>query len=108
MPLLKLDELFALLKEAKYFTAHDLSSGYYHIKLDKESIPKSAFTAVFGRFEFLRLPCGLSQSPNFFLWLIYDLFRLHKTSNQSQGSGYLVYLDNILIYSKTKKNTYKC
>ena len=33
--------------------------------------------------------------------LIYDLFRLDKTSNQGQGSGYLTYLDDILIYSGT-------
>ena len=51
MPLPKIDELFALLKGTKYFTALDLHSGYYHIKLDEESIPKSALTTVF---EFLR------------------------------------------------------
>ena len=36
------------------------------------------------------------------LYMIYDLFRLCKTSNQSQGSGYLAYLDEILISSKTE------
>ena len=49
MPLPKIDKLFALLKEAKYFTALDIQS-YYHIKLDEESIPKRAFTTVFGKF----------------------------------------------------------
>ena len=107
MPLPKI-ELFALLKGAKYFTALDLCSGYYHIKLDKESIPKSAFTTVFGKFECLRLSYGLSQGPDFFIQLMYDLFGLDKTSNQGQDSGYLAYLDNILIYSGTEKNTYKC
>ena len=52
MPLPKVDELFALLKGAKYFTALDLHSSYCPIKLDKESIPKSAFATVFGKFEF--------------------------------------------------------
>ena len=74
MPLPTIDELFALLKGEKYFTTLDLHSGYYHIKLNKESIPNSAFTTVFGKFEFLRLPFGLSQGPDFFTWLIYDLF----------------------------------
>ena len=55
MPLPKIYELFALLKGAKYFTMLDLQSGYYHIKLDQESIPKSVFTTVFGKFEFLWL-----------------------------------------------------
>ena len=103
MPLPKIDELFAWLKGAKYFTALDLHSGYYHIKLDKESIPKSDFTTVFGKFEFWRLPFGPSQGPYIFIWLIYDIFGLYKTSNQSHGWGYLVYLDSILIYSKTEK-----
>ena len=79
MPLPKIDELFASLKGAKYFTALDHCSGYYHNKLDEKSIPKSAFITVFEKFKFLRLPFGLSQGPDFFIWLIYDLFRLGKT-----------------------------
>ena len=73
MPLLKIDELFALLKGAKYFTTLDLQSGYYYIKLDEESIHKSAFTTVFGKFEFLRLPLGLSQGPDVFIHPVYNL-----------------------------------
>ena len=84
-PSLKIDELFALLKGAKYFTALDLHSGNYHIKFDEESIPKSAFTTVFGKFKFLRLPFVLSQGPDFFIWLINDLFGLNMTSNLGQG-----------------------
>ena len=102
IPQSKIDELFALHQGAKYFTALDPHSGYYHIKLD-ESIPISAFTTVFSKFEFLRLPFGLSQGPDFFIHLIYNLFGLNKTSMKSQGSGYLAYLDDKLIYSKTKK-----
>ena len=51
----------------------------------------------------MRFPFGLSQGPDFFIQLIYKTFGLNKTSNQSQGSGYLAYLDDILIYSKTQK-----
>ena len=109
MSLPKIDELFVLLKGAKYLTALDLYSVYYHIKLNEESIPKKAFTTAFSKFEFLRLSFGLSQGPDFFIHLIYSLFGLDNTSNKSQGSGYLAYLDDILIYSKTKKrNIYKC
>ena len=87
----------------RYFTALDLQSGYYHMKLDDESIPKSAFTIVFGKFEFPRLPCGLCQCPDFFIHLTYDLFGLEKTPSQGQGSGYLAYLDDILICNRTEK-----
>ena len=103
VPLPKINELFALVKGTKYFTALDLRSGYYHINLDEESIPKSAFTTVFGKFEFLRLPFDLSRGPDFFSHLVYDLFGLDKASAKGQGSGYLAYLDAILIYSRTEK-----
>ena len=108
VPLPKIDELLALLKGAKYFTALDLHSVYCHIKLDEESIPKSAFTTGPDTFESLRLSFGLSQAPDFFICLIYNLFGLDKTSTQGQGFGYFAYLDNILIYSRTEKNTCKC
>ena len=35
--------------------------------------------------------------------LYMDLFRLYKTSNNSQGPRYFAYLDDILIYSKMEK-----
>ena len=73
---LKIGELFALLKGARYFTAMDLWSGYYLIKLDEESIFKCAFTT--------------------------DIFGVNKVCTQCQGSGCLAYLDNILIYSRTE------
>ena len=108
IPLSKIDELLALLKRAKYFIARDLWSGYYHIKLNQKSIPKCAFTTVFGIFKFQRLPFGLSRGPDFFIHLLYDHFGLDKTSTQGQGSWYLVYLHNIFVDSRAEKNTCKC
>ena len=102
MPLPKTDELFVLLKGAKYFTIMDLQSGYCDITLDKESIPKSAFTTVFGKLEFLQLPFGLSQGPDFFIHL-YGPFGVNKVTTQGKGCRYMAYLDDILIYSRTEK-----
>ena len=36
IPLLKIDEMYAKLKEAKFFLTIDLQSGYYHITLGKD------------------------------------------------------------------------
>ena len=58
---------------------------------------------MFGKFKFLRLPFALSQGPDFFIRLIYDLFGLDKSSHKSPGSGYLMYLDDILIYSRMEE-----
>ena len=55
-----------------------------------------------GKFEFLRLPLGLCQGPDFFIHLIYDLFGLYKVSTHDQCSGYMGYLDDIMIYSRTE------
>ena len=71
--------------------------------MDKESISKSAFTTVFGKFKFLRLPFGLSQGPDIFIHFIYDLFGLDKFSHKRQGLAYIAYLDDILIYNKMEK-----
>ena len=76
---------------------------YRYYKFCTFTVPKSAFTTVFGKFKFLRIPFGLSQGPDLSIWLVYDLFRLDNMSNQGQGSAYLAYLDDILIYSKTEK-----
>ena len=86
MPLPKIDEIFSLLKGGKFFTALDLWSGYHHIKLDEDSIPKSAFTTIFGKFEFLRLPFGLLQGQDFFKRLIYDLLNILITAQVQDTS----------------------
>ena len=103
MPLPKIEELFALLKGAKYLTVLDLWSGYYHIKLDEESILKSALTTVFRKSEVLRLLFCVSQGPNFYIHPIYDFFGLDKVTMQGQGCGYMAYFNDILIYSRTEK-----
>ena len=62
---------------------------------------------VFGKFEFLRLAFGLSQGPVFFIHLMYDFFGFDEVSTQGQGSGYMTYLDDILIFNRTKKEHLK-
>ena len=62
IPLPKIDELFALLKGAKYFTALDLHISYYHINLDKESIPRSAFTTVLASLSFQDYPLDYEKA----------------------------------------------
>ena len=44
---------------------------------------------------------------DFFIHLIYHLFGLSKASYQSQDSGYLAYLDDKLIFSKTEIGTFR-
>ena len=52
-----------------YVSALDLSMGYYHFKLDKKLQDMSTFVLPWGLYKYLRLPMGLSISP--------DLFQAH-------------------------------
>ena len=58
VPLPKIDEMYAKLKGAKFFSTIDLRSGYYHIALGKDSREKTAFVMPFGKYEFLQVPFG--------------------------------------------------
>ena len=70
VPLPKIDELLGKLKGAKVFSTLDLHQGYHHITLTEESIPKTAFTTPFGKWEFVKCPFGLNQAPAYFMALI--------------------------------------
>ena len=96
VPLLKIDELYAKLKGYKVFSSLDLRSGYYHIGLTDSAKPKSAFVlSSLGKYQFNRVPFGLTQAPAYFQKLINDVL---KGCNFAMG-----YLDDIIIYSRSEK-----
>ena len=66
----KIDEMYAKLKGAKFFSTIDLQSGYYHMVLGKDSRAKTAFVMPFGKYKFLQVPFGLAQAPAFFQHLM--------------------------------------
>ena len=96
IPLPKIDELYAKLKGYKVFSSLDLRSGYYHIGLTDSAKPKSAFVlSSLGKYQFNRVPFGLTQAPAYFQKLINDVL---KGCNFAMG-----YLDDIIIYSRSEK-----
>ena len=62
--------------------------------MSEESVPLTAFQRRYGHFEFLVLPFGLTNAPASFMGIMNEIFHdyLH--------SFVLVYLDDILVYSK--------
>ena len=95
-PLPKINEMFSKLGGTTIFSTIDLRSGYYHIGLMRESRAKSAFIMPMGKWQFKRTPFGLSQAPAYFQLLIDKV--LMGCSSFAMG-----YLDDIIIFSKTKE-----
>ena len=95
-PLPKIDEMFAKLGGAKFFSTIDLRSAYYHIGLTRESQAKSAFVVPMGKWQFKRTPFGLSQAPAYFQLLIDQV--LMGCRDFAMG-----YLDDIIVFSKSEE-----
>jgi transposase InsO family protein len=94
-PLPNIDDLLNQLHGAKVFTKLDLAAGYYQLRMHPDSVAKTAFTTRYGSFEFLVMPMGLSNAPSAFQRLVNDIFRPYLDKFVQ------VYLDDILIYSRT-------
>ena len=91
IPLPKIDQLFARLNGAMIFSAIDIRQGYHHIALSEDAIPKTAFSLETGeKWEFLKVPFGLSQAPAYFMVLINKV--LEGCEEFALG-----YMDDILI-----------
>ena len=92
-PMPKVEDMFSKLNRATYFTMLDLRASYHHIPLDKPSIPKTAFNSPFGKYEYVKVPFGLAQAPAYFQELMTGILKDFNFA--------IVYLDGIIIFSKT-------
>lgn len=62
-PLPNITDILDQLGGAKYFTILDLASGFHQIPMDIASKSKTAFSSLFGHYEFNRMPFGLKNAP---------------------------------------------
>ena len=93
-PLPHINDTLLNLSDAKWFTSIDLQSGFWQIPVHNDDIPKTAFVTRTGLYVFLRMPFGLRNAPATFQRALNILL---------SGLNYkncLVYIDDILIYSK--------
>ena len=79
---------------AQYFSTLDLASNYYQIGMDPQDQHKIAFSTSFSLYEYTRMPVGLTSAPATFQWL------MQATMSDFMFQFLLVYLDDLLIYSK--------
>lgn len=94
-PLPRIDELLESFRAANWFTTLDLASGYWQVEVAKADREKTAFITHQGLYEFNVMPFGLKNAPGTFQRLMNYVLQEHI------GKYVAVYLDDIIIYSKT-------
>ena len=72
-PLPKIQDLLLNLEGFTYATSIDLNMGYYHVKLTPDSSRLCTIVTEFGKYEYLRIPMGVCNSPDIFQERMSDL-----------------------------------
>ena len=89
-----MDETLAQLAGAKKFSKLDANSGFWQIPLAKQSRPLTTFITPFGRFQFNKLPFGISCAP--------ELFQKRMSTMLSGLQGVLSLMDDMLVLGHDK------
>ena len=91
-PMPRIQDMLLGLEGFKYATSLDLNMGYYHIVLDNESATMCSIVTPWGKYEYVRLPMGLNNSPDIFQEKMGELFQ--------EIEAVRAYLDDLLIITK--------
>ncbi|GKA66716.1 putative reverse transcriptase domain-containing protein [Tanacetum coccineum] len=93
----RIDDLFDQLQGSQFFSKIDLRSGYHQLRVHEDDIPKTAFRTRYGYFDFTVMPFGLTNALAIFM----DL--MNRVCRSYLDKFVIVFIDDILIYSKTQE-----
>lgn len=99
-PIPRIQDLLDIVGQARYLSKIDLVAGYWQVRMAKEATPKTAFNTIWGKYEWRAMPFGLCNAPATFQTLMNETLRPYL------GKSVVVYLDDILVYSKTLEEHY--
>ena len=91
-PLTRIDELFVQLQGSRVYSKIDLTSGYHQLRVQESDVPKIAFRARYGHYEFPVMPFGLTNAPSVFMDLMNRVFQPYF------DRFVIVFIDDILVY----------
>ncbi|GJY84083.1 putative reverse transcriptase domain-containing protein [Tanacetum coccineum] len=92
-----IDDLFDQLEGSSVYSKIDLRSGYHQLRVREEDIPITTFRIRYGHYEFQVMLFGLTNAPTVFMDLI------NRVCNPYLDKFVIVFIDDILIYSKTEE-----
>ena len=107
-PMPRVGDVLDSVNGAQHFSAMDATSGFWQMRLHPDDVPKTAFRTPSGLYQWRVLPQGLSNSPAVFQRNMASFFQkvyvqVDGTKVTALGTFIQVYMDDLLVYSKTAK-----
>jgi hypothetical protein len=96
-PLSLIEEFLDRFSNAKFFTKFDVRGGFNRLRMGAGEEWKTAFRCRYGSFEYIMMFFDLCNAPGTFQYYMNDTFR------DFLDEILVVYLDDLLIYSKMLK-----
>nr|GEZ34587.1 putative reverse transcriptase domain-containing protein [Tanacetum cinerariifolium] len=96
-PLPRIDDLSNQLQGSSIYSKIDLRTGYHQLHIREEDISITAFRTRYGHYKFRVMPFSLTNAPAVFM----DL--MNQVCKPYLDKFVIVFIDDILIYSKDKE-----
>ena len=87
--------MFDRLKGVRVYSKINLRTNYHQLRVRETDIPKTAFRAWYGHFEFTAMPFGLTNALATFMDLMHRVFQPYL------DQFVMVFVDDIVIYSQS-------